>query len=71
MALAAFKKGGMDAHVANEALAAEISKRLAVLEAEWIALAKAKGVDAEQLLKGVRDDIRNYRDSAGPTEGSQ
>jgi len=71
MALAAFKKGGMDSHVANEALAAEISKRLAVLEEEWLALAKAKGVDGAQLLKGVRDDIRSYRDSAGSTEGKQ
>jgi len=70
MALAAFKEGGMDTHVADEALAAEIRKRLAPLEKEWLAQAKAKGVDGEQLLTKVRADIGSYGDSPATAEGN-
>jgi TRAP-type C4-dicarboxylate transport system substrate-binding protein len=53
-------KGGMKEHAATPELVAELRRRFAFAEEEWVRLAATKGVDGPAALAELRDGIAAY-----------
>jgi len=57
-AVVALKKGGVEVSTASDALIADMAKKLAFLEQEWLAQVKNSGVDGKAALAFYRAEVR-------------